>query len=66
MAWRPIDELNAVIAQLFEVQPIMPLSHHGGFHMDQWPWWPGPMHIAYPILFVGVIFALGYFAFGKR
>lgn len=65
MAWLPIDGFNPVIARLFEVQPIT-LSHHGGFHMDQWPWWPGPMHIAYPILFVGVIFALGYFAFRKR
>lgn len=66
MAWLQIDGLNVAIARLFEVQPIMPLSHHGGFHMDQWPWWPGPMHIAYPILFVGVVFALGFLAFRKR
>ncbi len=31
-------------------------AHHGGYHMTEWPWWPGPMHIAYPFLFlVGVV-----------
>lgn len=35
--------------------PILPAAHHGGFHMSEWPWWPGPMHIAYPLLLFAVI-----------
>lgn len=35
--------------------PTVPVAHHGGFHMSEWPWWPGPMHIAYPLLFVAAI-----------
>ena len=33
----------------------VPAAHHGGFHMSEWPWWPGPMHIAYPLLFFAAI-----------
>ena len=36
-------------------------AHHGDYHMTEWPWWPGPIHIAYPILFfvgVGVVVIL--------
>lgn len=46
--------------------PILPFSHHGGFHMDQWPWWPGPMHIAYPILFIAALAGVLFLALRKR
>ncbi len=44
-----------MLANLGERLLLLPSAHHGGFHMTEWPWWPGPMHIAYPLLFfVGV------------
>ncbi len=32
-----------------------PMGHHVWYHMSEWPWWPGPMHIAYPLLFFAAI-----------
>lgn len=40
------------LAQVADGPPLLPGGHHGGFHMNEWPWWPGPMHFAYPLLFV--------------
>jgi len=42
------------------VRHQLPFAYHGGFHMTEWPWWPGPMHIAYPLLFLAVIIAVIY------
>ena len=30
----------------------VPATRHTWFDMSEWPWWPGPMHFAYPLLFV--------------
>ncbi len=42
-----------VVSHLIGGYLMLPEAHHGGFHMTEWPWWPGPMHIAYPLLFLG-------------
>lgn len=47
---------STILATASERVPMAPNAHHGGYHMTEWPWWPGPMHLAYPILFVvGVV-----------
>jgi hypothetical protein len=67
MSWLGIDGVAAEIFwHVLVARPIPPLSHHGEFHMDQWPWWPGPMHIAYPILFVAAIAGVLFLALRKR
>lgn len=41
-------------------------AHHGGFHMDAWPWWPGLMHWTWPVIFGGAIALAIYFASRSR
>ncbi len=67
MTWLGMDSVAAeIVSHALAARPLLPFSHHGGFHMDQWPWWPGPMHIAYPILFVAAIAGVLFLALRKR
>ncbi len=41
-------------------------ARHTGFHMDDWPWWPGAMHWLYPVLFLAAIACVVALLFRKR
>lgn len=67
MLWPNSKFLSLELAwwSLLERLPA-PSSHHGGFHMEEWPWWPGPLHWAWPAVFVGTIGLLIYLAARRR
>ena len=67
MSWCKFNALSLeLVWRSAMLQPIEPWSHHGGFHMEEWPWWPGPLHWAWPAIVVAVVGGLIYLAARRR